>query len=155
MKKLLLSVAVLAMVCGTADAQSLLQRLGDKAKEAAEKNLGEKIEKGVNNALDGKSKKNKGKKGKEVVEEEAQEVAAEKAVAIEAWTCKECGKPEIPVSSATTAAPKSPVPRPLPPSPKSRWKPLMQRVTLSRETRFSLRILLKMSSWESSRHSGI
>ena len=92
MKKLLLSVAVLAMVCGTADAQSLLQRLGDKAKEAAEKNLGEKIEKGVNNALDGKSKKNKGKKGKEVVEEEAQEVAAEKAVAVEAWTCEECGK---------------------------------------------------------------
>ena len=92
MKKLLLSVAVLAMVCGTADAQSLLQRLGDKAKEAAEKNLGEKIEKGVNNALDGKSKKNKGKKGKEVVEEEAQEVAAEKTIAVEAWTCEECGK---------------------------------------------------------------
>ena len=39
MKKLLLSIAVLALVCGTADAQSLLQRLGDKAKEAAEMSL--------------------------------------------------------------------------------------------------------------------
>ena len=94
MKRLLLSVAVLAMVCGTADAQSFLERLKDKAKDAAEQNLGQKVEKGVNDVLDGKvGKKNKkNKKGKEAVEEDAKEVAAEKTIAVEAWTCEECGK---------------------------------------------------------------
>ncbi len=43
MKKLLLSVAVLAMVCGTADAQSFLKNLGEKAKNAAEQNIGQKV----------------------------------------------------------------------------------------------------------------
>ena len=54
MKKLLLSVAVLAMVCGTADAQNFLKNLGERAKNAAEQNIGQKVEKGVNNVLDGK-----------------------------------------------------------------------------------------------------
>ena len=83
MKKLLLSVAVLAMVCGTADAQSFLERLGEKAKNAAEQNLGQKVEKGVNDVLDGKV----GKKNKEKGEESS---AAASATA--AWTCEECGK---------------------------------------------------------------
>ena len=86
MKKLLLSVAVLAMVCGTAEAQSFLERLGEKAKNAAEQNIGNKVEKGVNDLLDGKmGKKNKKneKKGEEV---------QEKAAATAAWTCEECGK---------------------------------------------------------------
>ena len=91
MKKLLLSVAVLAMVCGTADAQSFLERLKDKAKDAAEQNLGSKVEQGVNDVLDGKvGKKNKkNKKGKEAVEEEAPEA---KTASVAAWTCEECGK---------------------------------------------------------------
>ena len=86
MKKLLLSVAVLAMVCGTADAQSFLERLGEKAKNAAEQNLGQKVEKGVNDVLDGKVGK-KNKKNKEKGEE-----ASEAASASAAWTCEECGK---------------------------------------------------------------
>ena len=86
MKKLLLSFAVLAMVCGTADAQSFLERLGEKAKNAAEQNLGQKVEKGVNDVLDGKVGK-KNKKNKEKGEE-----ASEAASATAAWTCEECGK---------------------------------------------------------------
>ena len=86
MKKLLLSVAVLAMVCGTADAQSFLERLGEKAKNAAEQNLGQKVEKGVNDVLDGKVGK-KNKKNKEKGEE-----ASEAVSATAAWTCEECGK---------------------------------------------------------------
>lgn len=90
MKKLLLSVAVLAMVCGTADAQSFLERLGEKAKNAAEQNLGGKVEKGVNDLLDGKVGKNKKKNEKKG--EETQEKAAPAAPATAAWTCEECGK---------------------------------------------------------------
>ena len=86
MKKLLLSFAVLALVCGTADAQSFLERLGEKAKNAAEQNLGQKVEKGVNDVLDGKVGK-KNKKNKEKGEE-----ASEAASATAAWTCEECGK---------------------------------------------------------------
>lgn len=54
MKRLLLSVAVLAMLGGSASAQSFLERLGERAKNAAEQNIGQKVEKGVNNVLDGK-----------------------------------------------------------------------------------------------------
>ena len=45
MKKLLLSIALLAMVCGTADAQSFLEKMKERAKNAAEQNLGNKVEK--------------------------------------------------------------------------------------------------------------
>ena len=87
MKKLLLSVAVLAMVCGTADAQGFLKKLGEKAKETAEQNISGKVEKGVNDVLDGKVGKNKkNKKGKEEATEE------KTARATAGWTCPECGK---------------------------------------------------------------
>ena len=91
MKKLLVTLAVLVMVCGTADAQGFLQRLGEKAMNAAENNLGEKVEKGVNNALDGKMKKDKkNKKGKKSEEESVEESAPAAKTAV--WTCEECGK---------------------------------------------------------------
>ena len=96
MKKLLLSIAVLAMVCGTADAQSFLERLGQRAKNAIEENIGNKVEQGVNDVLDEKvGNKDKNKKGKvteetEAPETEVQETAQPAAGA--AWTCEECGK---------------------------------------------------------------
>ena len=86
MKKLLFAIAVLAMVGSTAHAQSFLERLGERAKNAAEQNLGNKVEKGVNDVLDGKVGK-KNKKNKEKGEE-----ASEAASATAAWTCEECGK---------------------------------------------------------------
>lgn len=76
MKKVWIVMALLALVGGTADAQNFLERLKDRAKDAAEQNIGEKVEKGVNDLLDGKSKKD-GKKTKEVKEaEEADESPA-------------------------------------------------------------------------------
>ena len=64
MKKSLIIIAALAFACGSADAQGILGRLGERAKNAAENNIGNKIEQGVNNVLDGKKKdKDKGKKG--------------------------------------------------------------------------------------------
>ena len=102
MKKFLLSVAVLALVCGTADAQSFLERLGQHAKSTAEStaesNISNKVSEGVNNLLNGKWGKKKDKKEKkteqeetvapEVVEEQVQEAPA----AVAGWTCEECGK---------------------------------------------------------------
>ena len=46
MKKYLLSAALLALICGTASAQGILGRLGERAKQAVENNVGNKIEKG-------------------------------------------------------------------------------------------------------------
>ena len=86
MKKILLTVAVLAMMCGTAQAQSVLRRLGERAKNAVENNIGNKVEQGVNDVLDGKV----GKKDKK--EEGSQEASQEKSAAGAAWTCEECGK---------------------------------------------------------------
>ena len=56
MKKYILTLAALAFLCGTASAQGLLGRLGERAKQAVENNIGNKIEQGINNALDGKKK---------------------------------------------------------------------------------------------------
>ena len=56
MKKYILTMAVLTLVCGTASAQGILGRLGERAKQAVENNIGNKIEQGINNALDGKKK---------------------------------------------------------------------------------------------------
>ena len=64
MKRFLLSVAALSILCGSAKAQSFLERLGERAKNAAEQNIGQKVEKGVNDVLDG----NIGKKGKKEAE---------------------------------------------------------------------------------------
>lgn len=80
MKKLLLSFAVLAMFCGTAHAQSILDRVKDRAKNAVENNIGNKVERGVNDILDGKIGKKKDKSGKN-----------EKAGNGAGWTCEECG----------------------------------------------------------------
>ncbi len=67
MKKLLLSLAVIALACGTADAQGFLRNLGERAKRAAEENIGSKVEKGVNDVLNGNTKK-KGKQDEETPE---------------------------------------------------------------------------------------
>ena len=67
MKKLLLSLAVIALACGTADAQGFLRNLGERAKRAAEENIGSKVEKGVNDLLNGNTKK-KGKQDEEAPE---------------------------------------------------------------------------------------
>ena len=68
MKKYILTMAVLALVCGTASAQGILGRLGERAKQAVENNIGNKIEQGINNALDGK-KKDKNTTGSQESEE--------------------------------------------------------------------------------------
>ena len=74
MKRILAIVLALWVAGFTADAQNILGRLGERAKQAVENNLGNKVEKGVNDILDGK-KKNK-EKGKEQAEvEEAVEEA--------------------------------------------------------------------------------
>ena len=54
----------MVLVCLPASGQGLLKKLGDRAKEAVEQNLGEKVEKGVNDLLDGKNKKDGKEKSK-------------------------------------------------------------------------------------------
>ena len=49
-----ISLAVFVLVCGPADAQSFLERMKERAKNAVEQNIGEKVEKGVNDVLNGK-----------------------------------------------------------------------------------------------------
>ena len=65
MKKYILTAALFALICGTASAQGILGRLGERAKQAVENNVGNKIEKGVNDLLDGKKKDKKDKKANE------------------------------------------------------------------------------------------
>ena len=62
MKKIVLLMTLLLLVCSGASAQSnVLERMKNRAKNAAESNIGRKVEKGVNDILDGKLGKNKEK----------------------------------------------------------------------------------------------
>ena len=89
MKRIIIVLAAMAFVSYSANAQDLLHRLGDRAKNAFENNLGDKVERGVNDAMDGKVGKKKGKK--EAAPEEAAPAKADKDDKA-GWTCPECGK---------------------------------------------------------------
>ncbi len=73
MKKTVLFFTALLLMGSTAGAQGLLGRLGERAKNAVEENIGNKVEQGVNDILNGKKKDKKNNKGKE--EEQAAEAA--------------------------------------------------------------------------------
>ena len=60
MKRIALLITCIALTCASANAQSLLQRLGQRAKNATEQNIGNKMEKGVNDLLNGKVGKKEG-----------------------------------------------------------------------------------------------
>ena len=80
-----LVVALLLLGGSAASAQSILGRLAERAKNAAENNVGNKIEKGMNDILDGKLGKKNGKDKKTDNNTEVKGSA-------EGWTCPECGK---------------------------------------------------------------
>ena len=92
-----ISIVALLASCYAANGQNLLERLGQRAKNAVENKLGEKVEQGVNDALDGKIGKKKDKnekpeKKKADIPAEQQAQEAGEAVAASTWTCEECGK---------------------------------------------------------------
>ena len=92
-----ITIVALLVSCLAANGQSLLERLGQRAKNAVENKLGEKVEQGVNDALDGnfgkkKDKKEKPEKKKADIPAEQQAHEAGEAVAASTWTCEECGK---------------------------------------------------------------
>ena len=89
MKKIALLLTAIALTCASADAQSLLERLGQRAKNAAENNVGNKLEQGVNDLLNGKLGKKKDKKDqKQETAQPSQTIATDGT-----WTCPnlECG----------------------------------------------------------------
>ena len=92
-----ISIVALLASCFAANGQNLLEQLGQRAKNAVENKLGEKVEQGVNDALDGKigkkkDKKEKPEKKKADIPAEQQAQEAGEAVAASTWTCEECGK---------------------------------------------------------------
>jgi len=87
MKRIALLFTCIVLACASADAQSVLERLGRRATNAAENNIGNKIEQGVNDLLDGKAKKEK-----EQVDESGKKPASrQESKADGTWTCPECG----------------------------------------------------------------
>ena len=55
MKRFILLVTSLLLLCGVASGQSILRNLGERAKNAVENKVGEKVENAVNNALGNKN----------------------------------------------------------------------------------------------------
>lgn len=87
MKRIVLLLAALVLVCSGASAQGILGRLGQRAKNAAENNIGNKVEQGVNDILNGNVGKNQGNnnrnKGNEATEHQHD--------AAQGWICPACG----------------------------------------------------------------
>ena len=71
-------ISALLASCYVANGQNLLERLGQRAKNAVENKLGEKVEQGVNDVLDGKigKKKKKDKADKQTADPVSQDVVA-------------------------------------------------------------------------------
>ena len=89
MKKIVLLLSALMLICASASAQNILNRLGQRAKNAIENNVGRKVEKGINDVLDGNVGKNNNNRNNNA-NEEAEEVH-EHDHAVAGWTCPECG----------------------------------------------------------------
>ncbi|MCQ2144843.1 MAG: hypothetical protein MJY72_03800, partial [Bacteroidales bacterium] len=89
--RFLLVAALVFFACGSADAQNILGRLAERAKNAAENAVGNKIENAVNNAVDKVGKKGKNDSAGDTAVE-AEETSASSQEAVAAWTCPECGK---------------------------------------------------------------
>ena len=76
MKKIALLLTVLMLTCIGASAQNILNRLGQRAKNAVENNIGNKVERGINDVLNGNTGNNNGnndrrnRRNNETVEEE-------------------------------------------------------------------------------------
>ena len=76
MKRLIVILSVLLLAAGSANAQSILRNIGERAKKAVEEKVGEKVEQAVGSAID-KATSKKDKKGEAAKEESAApEVAA-------------------------------------------------------------------------------
>lgn len=56
MKRILLFVIATLLACTPAYTQNILKKLGERAKNAAEQNIGNKVEKGINDILNGSDK---------------------------------------------------------------------------------------------------
>ena len=71
-------ISALLASCYAANGQNLLERLGQRAKNAVENKLGEKVEQGVNDVLDGKigKKKKKDKDDKQTADPVSQDAVA-------------------------------------------------------------------------------
>ena len=80
MKRLIVILSVLLLAAGSANAQSILRNIGERAKKAVEEKVGEKVEQAVGNAID-KATSKKDKKGEAAKEESA---APEAAAPVEA-----------------------------------------------------------------------
>ena len=79
MKRIVITIAALALVCGSAQAQ-LLERLGERAKNAAENKIGNRVEEGVDKAIDGLlGKKDKDKDSKKAKKEKKEKESKAKS----------------------------------------------------------------------------
>ncbi len=81
-------MTALMLIGSTADAQGILGRLERRARNAAERKIGDKIEQEVEDAIDGKNRESDRDKGKK--EDSKKNNKSNKSKG-DTWTCPECG----------------------------------------------------------------
>lgn len=92
MKRIVLLITMVALTCAPASGQSFLERLGQRAKNAAENNIGNKVEKGVNDVLNGNvGKGNNQNNQQQTQQQQAPAQQTTPAAPKDSWVCPECG----------------------------------------------------------------
>ena len=97
MKKIVLLITALLLVCGGAYAQSnVLNRLKNRAKNAVENNIGNKVERGVNDVLNGTTTRNRNNRQQQQNQQQGQQSWEQEESMHQhqddgTWTCPECG----------------------------------------------------------------
>ena len=80
-------MAALVLVCSTADAQGFLGRLEQRARNAAERKVGDKLEQDIEDAIDGRPSRNRNNRD----DDEDEPRSKSKNKKSDTWTCPECG----------------------------------------------------------------
>ena len=80
-------MAALVLVCSTADAQGFLGRLEQRARNAAERKVGDKLEQDIEDAIDGRPSRNRNNRN----DDEDEPRSKSKNKKSDTWTCPECG----------------------------------------------------------------
>ena len=80
-------MAALVLVCSTADAQGILGRLEQRARNAAERKVGDKLEQDIEDAIDGRPSRNRNNRD----DDEDEPRSKSKNKKSDTWTCPKCG----------------------------------------------------------------
>ena len=91
MKKVVLFLSALALICAPAQAQNILNQLKNRAKNAVERTVGNEVEKGINSVLKGNNGNKQQNQQNQQGQQQTQPAQQQQTAPAGTWDCPECG----------------------------------------------------------------